>query len=238
MAKIMEVENLEVVYGVIKALQGISFYIEEGEIVTIIGANGAGKSSTLRAVSGMVRPSSGTIRFKNKDITNSPSHLIARQGLSHVPEGRGMLTKLTVEENLILATYNRKDHAKVKEDMGDVYKQFPRLSERKKQAAGNLSGGEQQMLAIGRALMTGADTLLLDEPSMGLAPLFVKEIFAVIKRINQAGKTILLVEQNAMTALHTAHRAYILENGAVLKSGKAGDLINDPEVKNAYLGGH
>jgi branched-chain amino acid transport system ATP-binding protein len=238
MAKIMEVENLEVVYGVIKALQGISFYIDEGEIVTIIGANGAGKSSTLRAVSGMVRPSSGKVMFKNKDITNSPSHLIARQGLSHVPEGRGMLTKLTVEENLILATYNRKDHPKVKEDMEDVYKQFPRLSERKKQAAGNLSGGEQQMLAIGRALMTGADTLLLDEPSMGLAPLFVKEIFDVIKRINHAGKTILLVEQNAMTALHTAHRAYILENGAVLKSGIASNLISDPEVKAAYLGGH
>ncbi|GAB6154820.1 ABC transporter ATP-binding protein [Desulfosporosinus burensis] len=238
MARIMEVENLEVVYGVIKALQGISFYIDEGEIVTIIGANGAGKSSTLRAVSGMVRPSSGKVMFKNKDITNSPSHLIARQGLSHVPEGRGMLTKLTVEENLILATYNRKDQAKVKEDMEDVYRQFPRLSERKKQASGNLSGGEQQMLAIGRALMTGADTLLLDEPSMGLAPLFVKEIFAVIKRINQAGKTILLVEQNAMTALHTAHRAYILENGAVLKSGKASELIDDPQVKAAYLGGH
>ena len=238
MAKIMEVENLEVVYGVIKALQGISFYIDEGEIVTIIGANGAGKSSTLRAVSGMVRPSSGMVRFKNKNITNSPSHLIARQGLSHVPEGRGMLTKLTVEENLILATYNRKDHAKVKADMIDIYKQFPRLSERKKQAAGSLSGGEQQMLAIGRALMTGADTLLLDEPSMGLAPLIVKEIFDVIKRVNQAGKTILLVEQNAMTALHTAHRAYILENGALLKSGKASDLISDPEVKAAYLGGH
>ncbi|HBW37752.1 ABC transporter ATP-binding protein [Desulfosporosinus sp. BICA1-9] len=238
MARIMEVENLEVVYGVIKALQGISFYIDEGEIVTIIGANGAGKSSTLRAVSGMVRPSSGKVMFKNKDITNSPSHLIARQGLSHVPEGRGMLTKLTVEENLILATYNRKDNAKVKEDMADVYRQFPRLSERKKQASGNLSGGEQQMLAIGRALMTGADTLLLDEPSMGLAPLIVKEIFAVIKRINQAGKTILLVEQNAITALHTAHRAYILENGAVLKSGKASELIDDPQVKAAYLGGH
>lgn len=238
MANIMEVENLEVVYGVIKALQGISFYIDEGEIVTIIGANGAGKSSTLRAVSGMVRPSSGKVRFKNKDITNSPSYLIARQGLSHVPEGRGMLTKLTVDENLILASYNRKDHDKVKQDMEDVYKQFPRLFERKKQASGNLSGGEQQMLAIGRALMTGADTLLLDEPSMGLAPLIVKEIFAVIKRINQAGKTILLVEQNAMTALHTAHRAYILENGAVLKSGKASDLISDPEVKAAYLGGH
>lgn len=238
MGKLMEVENLEVIYGVIKALQGISFYIDEGEIVTIIGANGAGKSSTLRAISGVVRPSSGKVRFKNKDVTNSPSHLIARQGLSHVPEGRGMLTKLTVEENLILATYNRKDHAKVKEDMVDVYKQFPRLSERKKQTSGSLSGGEQQMLAIGRALMTGADTLLLDEPSMGLAPLIVKEIFTVIQRINQTGKTILLVEQNAMTALSTAHRAYILENGAVLKSGKATELINDSEVKAAYLGGH
>ncbi|MBC2721682.1 ABC transporter ATP-binding protein [Desulfosporosinus sp.] len=238
MTKIMEIENLEVVYGVIKALQGISFYIDEGEIVTIIGANGAGKSSTLRAVSGMVRPSSGKIRFKDKDVTNTPSHIIARQGLSHVPEGRGMLTKLTVEENLILATYNRKDHSQVKEDMKNVYNQFPRLSERKRQAAGNLSGGEQQMLAIARALMTGADTLLLDEPSMGLAPLIVQEIFAVIKRINQAGKTILLVEQNAMTALRTANRAYILENGTLLKSGKASDLISDPEVKAAYLGGY
>ncbi|HBV89199.1 MAG TPA: ABC transporter ATP-binding protein [Desulfosporosinus sp.] len=238
MTKIMEIENLEVVYGVIKALQGISFYIDEGEIVTIIGANGAGKSSTLRAVSGMVRPSSGKIRFKDKDVTNTPSHIIARQGLSHVPEGRGMLTKLTVEENLILATYNRKDHSQVKEDMKNVYDQFPRLSERKRQAAGNLSGGEQQMLAIARALMTGADTLLLDEPSMGLAPLIVQEIFAVIKRINQAGKTILLVEQNAMTALRTANRAYILENGTLLKSGKASDLISDPEVKAAYLGGY
>ncbi|MDI6879628.1 MAG: ABC transporter ATP-binding protein [Desulfitobacteriaceae bacterium] len=216
------------------------FYFQdrEGEIVTLIGANGAGKSSTLRAISGMVHPSSGKVKFKNKDITDSPSHIIARQGLSHVPEGRGMFTKLTVEENLILAAYNRKDHPKVREDMEDVYKQFSRLSERKKQAAGSLSGGEQQMLAIGRAIMSGADTLLLDEPSMGLAPLIVKEIFAVIKRINEAGKTILLVEQNAMTALRTAHRAYILENGLVLKSGKAADLISDPEVRAAYLGGH
>lgn len=238
MTRIMEVENLEVVYGVIKALQGVSFHVDEGEIVTIIGANGAGKSSALRAVSGMVRPSSGKVRFKNKEVTNSPSHLIARQGLSHVPEGRGVFTKLTVEENLLVATYNRKDHQKIKDDLQEVYQQFPRLSERRKQAAGSLSGGEQQMLAIGRALMTGADTLLLDEPSMGLAPLIVQEIFTVIKRINQLGKTILLVEQNAMTALRTAHRAYILETGQVLKSGKALDLISDPEVKAAYLGGH
>ena len=235
---LIEVENLEVTYGVIKALQGISFHVDQGEIVTIIGANGAGKSSTLRAVSGMVKSGSGRVRFKNREITNAAAHLIARQGLSHVPEGRGVLTKLTVEENLLVATANRKDHQKIKGDLQEVYRQFPRLSERHKQAAGSLSGGEQQMLAIGRALMSGADTLLLDEPSMGLAPLIVQEIFAVIKKINLTGKTILLVEQNAMTALRTAHRAYILETGRVLKSGKAADLIHDPEVKAAYLGGH
>lgn len=238
MARVLEVENLEVMYGVIRALQGITFYVDEGEIITIIGANGAGKSSTLRAISGIVRPSRGKIIFNQKEITRSPSHSIAKEGLSHVPEGRGIFTRLTVEENLLVATYNRKDLRKIKEDLQDVYKIFPRLSERKKQAAGSLSGGEQQMLAIGRALMSGAGTLLLDEPSMGLAPLIVQEIFAVIKRINEMGKTILLVEQNAMTALRTAHRAYIMETGRVIKSGLAGDLISDPDVKEAYLGGH
>ena len=238
MTKVLEVENLEVTYGVIRALQGISFYVEQGEIVTIIGANGAGKSSTLGAISGVVRTSAGKIMLNNNDITNSPSHMIARRGLSLVPEGRGVFTKLTVEENLIVATYNRKDNDKIKEDLNEVFQQFPRLAERKKQAAGSLSGGEQQMLAIGRALMTGADTLLLDEPSMGLAPLIVQEIFAVIKKINQLGKTILLVEQNAMTALRTANRAYIMETGRVIKIGKASELVNDPEVKAAYLGGH
>lgn len=238
MARVLEVENLEVTYGVIRALQGMSFYVEQGEIVTIIGANGAGKSSTLRAISGVVRPSGGKISFNNNVITNASSHQIARRGLSLVPEGRGVFTKLTVEENLMVATYNRKDHEKMKEDLQEVYEQFPRLLERKKQAAGSLSGGEQQMLAIGRALMTGAETLLLDEPSMGLAPLIVQEIFAVIKKINQQGKTILLVEQNAMTALRTAHRAYIMETGRIVKTGIAGELVNDPEVKAAYLGGH
>lgn len=238
MARVLEVENLEVTYGVIRALQGISFYVEKGEIVTIIGANGAGKSSTLRAISGVVRPSGGKISFNNNVITNASSHQIARRGLSLVPEGRGVFTKLTVEENLMVATYNRKDHDKIKEDLREVYEQFPRLLERKKQAAGSLSGGEQQMLAIGRALMTGAETLLLDEPSMGLAPLIVQEIFAVIKKINQRGKTILLVEQNAMTALRTAHRAYIMETGRIVKTGIAGELVTDPEVKAAYLGGH
>lgn len=238
MAIVLEVENLEVTYGVIRALQGISFYVEQGEIVTIIGANGAGKSSTLRAISGVVRPSGGKISFNDNVITNASSHQIARRGLSLVPEGRGVFTKLTVEENLMVATYNRKDHEKIKEDLREVYEQFPRLLERKKQAAGSLSGGEQQMLAIGRALMTGAETLLLDEPSMGLAPLIVQEIFAVIKKINQQGKTILLVEQNAMTALRTAHRAYIMETGRIVKTGQASELVNDPEVKAAYLGGY
>jgi branched-chain amino acid transport system ATP-binding protein len=238
LAAILEIEDLEVAYGGIKALHQISFKVEEGEIVTMVGANGAGKSSTLRAISGMVPSTSGRIKFKGKDITNSPSHLIARVGISHVPEGRGIFAKLTVEENLLVATINRKDMQAIREELQQVYKQFPRLLERKKQMAGSLSGGEQQMLAIGRALMTGAEALLLDEPSMGLAPVIVKEIFSVIREINKSGKTILLVEQNAMTALRTAHRAYILETGLVIKSGEASKLVSDPEVKKAYLGGH
>ncbi|MGB9825460.1 MAG: ABC transporter ATP-binding protein, partial [Desulfofundulus sp.] len=208
----------------------------EGEIVTLIGANGAGKSSTLRAISGMVRPGVGRIWFKGREITRLPSYMIARSGMSHVPEGRGIFTKLSVEENLMVATCNRKN-SEIKNDLQRVYNLFPRLAERKKQNAASLSGGEQQMLAIGRALMTGADTLLLDEPSMGLAPLVVQEIFKVLREINQMGKTIVLVEQNAVMALKTAHRGYILETGRIVKSGKACDLLLDPEVKKAYLGG-
>ncbi|MGB9803749.1 ABC transporter ATP-binding protein [Desulfofundulus sp.] len=230
------VENLEVAYGGIKALHGISFNVFEGEIVTLIGANGAGKSSTLRAISGMVRPGVGRIWFKGREITRLPSYMIARSGMSHVPEGRGIFTKLSVEENLMVATCNRKN-SEIKNDLQRVYNLFPRLAERKKQNAASLSGGEQQMLAIGRALMTGADTLLLDEPSMGLAPLVVQEIFKVLREINQMGKTIVLVEQNAVMALKTAHRGYILETGRIVKSGKACDLLLDPEVKKAYLGG-
>lgn len=237
MTKLMEIENVEVAYGGIKALHGISFHVEEGEIVTLIGANGAGKSSTLRAISGMVQSLSGRIIFKNQEITNLPSHLIARRGMAHVPEGRGIFAKLTVEENLRVATYVRKDVAGMKNDLERVFSMFPRLAERKKQGAGSLSGGEQQMLAIGRAIMTGADALLLDEPSMGLAPLIVQEIFAILREINKSGKTILLVEQNAMMALRIANRAYILETGQIIMSGIASQLLNNPEVKKAYLGG-
>jgi len=238
LSKVLEIVNLEVSYGGIKALHGISFIVNTGEIVTLIGANGAGKSSTLRAISGMIGIKSGRIFFKNKEITNLPSHIIARLGLSHVPEGRGVFAKLTVEENLIVATTNRKDEQQIKYDLQKVYSLFPRLLERKRQLAGNLSGGEQQMLAIGRALMSGSDVLLLDEPSMGLAPLIVQEIFGIIKEINKLGKTILLVEQNAISALRIAQRAYILETGRIVKEGKASELINDNEVKKAYLGGH
>lgn len=237
MAYLLEIKSLEVAYGGIKALHGISFYVAEGEIVTLIGANGAGKSSTLRAISGMVQSQSGGILFNNTDITNLPSHLIARQGMAHVPEGRGIFAKLTVEENLKVATYCRKDTDGVKSDQERVFRMFPRLLERKRQLAGSLSGGEQQMLAIGRALMTGANTLLLDEPSMGLAPIIVQEIFSVLREINRTGKTILLVEQNAMLALRTANRAYILETGRIVISGNARELIDDPEIKKAYLGG-
>lgn len=238
MSRLLEVEGLEVAYGGIKALQGISFHVNEGEIVTLIGANGAGKSSTLRAISGMVPVKTGRIMFNNQDITNLPSHQIAVRGLSHVPEGRGVFAKLTVEENLLVATYNRKDNDQIKSDLDRIYGIFPRLAERKKQVAGSLSGGEQQMMVIGRALLTGVDTLLLDEPSMGLAPLIVKEIFSTLQEINKSGKTILLVEQNAMMALRIAQRAYILETGRIIKSGPADQLINDQQVKQAYLGGH
>jgi branched-chain amino acid transport system ATP-binding protein len=238
MVKMLEVENLEVAYGGIKALQGISFHVEEGEVVTLIGANGAGKSSTLRAISGMVKAAAGRTIYKNADITNLPSHQIARLGIAHVPEGRGIFAKLSVEENLTVATYVRKDDEGIKNDLKQVYEMFPRLEERKKQAGGSLSGGEQQMLAIGRALMTGSNTLLLDEPSMGLAPLIVKDIYKNLKEINKLGKTILLVEQNAMMALRLANRAYILETGRIILSGKADQLINDPDVKRAYMGGH
>jgi branched-chain amino acid transport system ATP-binding protein len=234
---LLEIENLEVAYGGIKALHGVSIKVEEGEIVTLIGANGAGKSSTLRAVSGMIPVQAGRVKLRNKDITNTPSHVIASHGLTHVPEGRGMFTRLNVEENLMVATYNRKDKIKIKEDLQKVFELFPRLLERKKQMANSLSGGEQQMLAIGRAMMTGAELLLLDEPSMGLAPLIVHEIFEVIRELHKAGKTILLVEQNAMNALGFSNRAYILETGRIVKSGPANKLIGDPEVKKAYLGG-
>ncbi len=237
METILAVNDLEVVYGGIKALQGISFEVNRGEIVTLIGANGAGKSSTLRAISGVVPARNGSIVFNKNEITNLPSHLIARAGLSHVPEGRGVFTKLSVEENLIAGSYPRKDKPQIAQDMNSVYELFPRLGERKKQLSGSLSGGEQQMLAIGRAIMSGAEMLLLDEPSMGLAPLIVQEIFGIIKRINSTGKTVLLVEQNANQALKVANRAYILETGRIIMSGNASEMIDNPDIKRAYLGG-
>ncbi|HEY3426040.1 MAG TPA: ABC transporter ATP-binding protein [Negativicutes bacterium] len=238
METILSVNELEVGYGGIKALQGISFEVQRGEIVTLIGANGAGKSSTLRAISGVVPAHAGSIVFKQKEIANLPSHLIARAGLSHVPEGRGVFTKLTVEENLIAGSYSRSDKTEITKDMSSVYELFPRLDERKKQLSGSLSGGEQQMLAIGRAMMSGAEMLLLDEPSMGLAPLIVQEIFKIVQYINSTGKTVLLVEQNANQALKVANRAYILETGRIIMSGNASEMINNPEIKRAYLGGH
>ncbi|MDR3561582.1 MAG: ABC transporter ATP-binding protein [Negativicutes bacterium] len=238
METILAVKDLEVVYGGIKALQGISFEVRQGEIVTLIGANGAGKSSTLRAISGVVPAKAGSITFKGSEIANAQSHVIAKAGLSHVPEGRGIFAKLSVEENLIVGSFPRNDKPEIAKDMSNVYELFPRLGERKKQLGGSLSGGEQQMLAIGRAMMSGADMLLLDEPSMGLAPLIVQEIFKIIRYINSVGKTVLLVEQNANQALKVAARAYILETGRIVMSGDAKDMIDNPEIKKAYLGGH
>jgi branched-chain amino acid transport system ATP-binding protein len=232
---LLRVENLSVRYGNIAAVHGISFEVNEGEIVTLIGANGAGKSSTLRAISGLVG-FGGRVEFDGKDLSRCASHQIVAMGVAQVPEGRGIFGNLTVTENLKLATWQRRDKGQVPQDMERVFEVFPRLRERHKQNAGTLSGGEQQMLAVGRALMSRARMMLLDEPSMGLAPLAVRDIFKVLKEINRAGTTILLVEQNANMALKAASRAYVLETGRVVLSGQASDLMQDPRVKEAYLG--
>lgn len=233
----LEVKNLNVSYGAIKALKGISFSVDEGEIITLIGSNGAGKTTTLHSISNIIKKQSGTIMFNGTDITNLSADKIVKQNLIQVPEGRRIFANLSVKENLELGAYLRNDKAKIKKDIEKVFTLFPRLKERVRQNAGTLSGGEQQMLAIGRALMSEPKLLLLDEPSMGLAPILVDEIFEIIKRINADGTTILLVEQNAYKALSIADRAYILETGNIIKEGKASDLINDDSVKNAYLGG-
>ncbi len=232
----LRLENLTVAYGAIRALHGISLEVEEGEIVALIGANGAGKSTTLRAISGLVRPQGGRICFGGKEITRFPPDRIVALGISHVPEGRRIFTRLTVCENLELGAYVRKSKREVREAMERVFRRFPRLLERKNQLAGTLSGGEQQMLAIGRALMSEPRLLLMDEPSMGLAPMLVREIFAIIKELNEAGTTILLVEQNAQMALSVARRAYVLETGAITLAGPAADLARRKEVREAYLG--
>ena len=232
----LKVENLRVQYGMIEAIKGISFEVGDGEIVTLIGANGAGKTTTMHAISGLVKPSAGTVTLDGKDLTKIAPHKIVEMGLAQVPEGRRVFAQQTVEENLTLGAYARRDKDQIARDMEDVFVLFPRLRERRTQMAGTLSGGEQQMLAMGRALMAKPSIVLMDEPSMGLSPLLVSEIFRIIEEINSKGTTVLLVEQNAKRALAIADRAYVLETGNVSMSGKASDLMNDDAVKKAYLG--
>ena len=232
----LTVEDINVYYGAIHAIKGISLSVAKGGITTLIGSNGAGKSTTLHTISGLLKPKTGKITFEGQDITGKPAHKIVGMGLSQVPEGRHVFANMTVMENLDLGAYLRTDKEEINKDLTDVFTKFPRLLERKDQIAGTLSGGEQQMLAMGRALMSRPRLMLLDEPSMGLAPLLVQEIFNIIKEINASGTTVLLVEQNAKKALAIADRAYVLETGRITLSGKASDLINDEKVKKAYLG--
>ena len=233
----LKVTDLKVKYGMIEAIKGISFEVRDGEIVTMIGANGAGKTTTMHAISGLVKAAEGSIMLDDVELTKTPANKIVGMGLAQVPEGRRVFAEQTVEENLILGAYLRKDKSKVAEDMEEVYQLFPRLKERRKQLAGTLSGGEQQMLAMGRALMAKPSILLLDEPSMGLSPLLVSEIFHIIREINDKGTTILLVEQNAKRALAIADRAYVLETGNITLEGTGEELANDERVQKAYLGG-
>ncbi|HEY8392114.1 MAG TPA: ABC transporter ATP-binding protein [Capillibacterium sp.] len=233
----LKVENLDVFYGNIHALHAVSFEVNEGEIVTLIGANGAGKTTTLHAISGLVPIAAGSVRFLDQDLTALPPHKIVKLGLTQVPEGRRIFANLTVKENLEMGAFTRKDRKGINDDYERIFTRFPRLKERLKQVAGTLSGGEQQMLAIARTLMARPKLVLMDEPSMGLAPLLVKEIFDIIKEINATGTTILLVEQNAQLALAIADRAYILETGRVVLQGNANELANSEEVRKAYLGG-
>ncbi|WP_370586963.1 ABC transporter ATP-binding protein [Treponema sp. Marseille-Q4130] len=237
MGTLLEVKNLTVSYGAIKALHDISFSVEDKEVITLIGSNGAGKTTTLHAVSNILKKDAGSVFFDGEDITDCAPDKIVERRLIQVPEGRRIFQNLSVRENLELGAYLRRDKAEIRRDTEKVFELFPRLKERVKQNAGTLSGGEQQMLAMGRALMASPKLLLLDEPSMGLAPILVDEIFSIIKKISAEGTTILLVEQNAYKALSVADRAYILETGAISKSGKASDLAADPAVKAAYLGG-
>lgn len=233
----LAVDNLHVHYGAIHALKGISVNVPQGSIVTLIGANGAGKSTTLRAISGILRPSNGSVRFLEKDLVGQPAHTVVQKGMSHCPEGRRVFPVLTVKENLELGAFIRRDKEGIRKDLDEVFELFPRLKERLRQPAGTLSGGEQQMLAIGRSFMSRPKLLMLDEPSLGIAPILVQEIFRTIKKINQTkGMTILLVEQNANQALKLADYAYVLETGKVVLEGKASELAEDARVKAAYLG--
>ena len=232
----LKVENLKVRFGQIEALKGISFEVNQGEIVALIGSNGAGKTTTLRTISGLETPTEGTILFEGVNLRNLPQHKIVELGIAHVPEGRRIFANMTIYENLLLGANIRKGKDKIKSDIEYVYSLFPRLYERKKQLAGTLSGGEQQMLAVGRALMTGGKILLLDEPSMGLAPIIVDEIFRIITEINKQGMTVLLIEQNAFMSLQIATRAYVLETGNITLSGTGQELLHMDAVKQAYLG--
>ena len=237
MGTMLTINDINVFYGAIHAIKGVSLEVNEGEIVTLIGANGAGKSTILRTISGLLRPKTGSIQFEGQEIAGMPAHEIVKTGISQVPEGRRIFAEMSVLENLELGAFTRKDKDGIKADMELVFNRFPRLKERIGQLAGTLSGGEQQMLAMGRALMSRPRLLLLDEPSMGLAPLLIKEIFAIIQDINKTGTTVLLVEQNANMALSIAHRAYVLETGRITLSGDAKELAASDEVRKAYLGG-
>lgn len=232
----LEVKDLQVYYGMIQAIKGISFEVNQGEVIALIGANGAGKTTILHTVTGLIAPKAGQIMFEGQDITKTPAHKIVSMGMAHVPEGRRVFAQLSVFDNLKMGAYTRKDKNEIEESLEMVYKRFPRLEERKNQMAGTLSGGEQQMLAMGRALMSKPKIILMDEPSMGLSPIFVNEIFDIIQEVSASGTTVLLVEQNAKKALSIADRAYVLETGNITLDGDAKVLMNDDSIKKAYLG--
>ena len=232
----LEVNDLQVYYGMIHAIKGVSFHVNEGEIIALIGANGAGKTTILHTITGLLAPKGGEVVFEGKDITKTPAHKIVELGMAHVPEGRRVFAQLSVYQNLKMGAYTRSDKNEIEESLEMVYKRFPRLEERKNQMAGTLSGGEQQMLAMGRALMSKPRIILMDEPSMGLSPILVNEIFDIIQSVSASGTTVLLVEQNAKKALSIADRAYVLETGKISLDGSAKDLLNDDSIKKAYLG--
>lgn len=232
----LEIKDLEVYYGVIQAIKGVSFEVNEGEVIALIGANGAGKTTILHTITGLLEARKGTVTFDGKDITKVPAHKIVTMGMAHVPEGRRVFANLSVLQNLKMGAYTRKDKNEIEQTLQTIYKRFPRLEERQNQLAGTLSGGEQQMLAMGRALMSHPRILLMDEPSMGLSPIFVNEIFDIIKKVSAGGTTVLLVEQNAKKALSISNRAYVLETGNIVLEGKAEELLNNDSIKKAYLG--
>lgn len=232
----LEVKDIEVYYGMIQAIKGVSFHVDEGEVIALIGANGAGKTTILHTISGLLAPKRGSVIFEGKDITKIPGHKIVSMGMAHVPEGRRVFAQLTVLQNLKMGAYTRKDKEEIQQNLQTVFERFPRLEERQNQLAGTLSGGEQQMLAMGRALMSQPKIILMDEPSMGLSPIFVNEIFDIIQEVSKGGTTVLLVEQNAKKALSIADRAYVLETGSIVLEGKASDLLQNDAIKKAYLG--